>query len=199
MATKTKLYGRKHQRGVNWITVVAMTAFHVGAVAALFYIDLGAMLDRLRPVCHRRQPRHRHGLPPAADAPQLQDPQVGRVLPHPVRHAGARGRSHLLGGHPPHPPPAVRPRRRSAHAARRRLLGAHGLDHHGRGPAPRRVGAGALHAGPVARHVPRGAVQLALGDQRRRRPGAAGVRRLDLRAVGHLLPHHASACTARGW
>jgi len=44
MATKTKLYGRKHQRGVNWITVIAMTAFHVGAVAALFYIDLGAIL-----------------------------------------------------------------------------------------------------------------------------------------------------------
>jgi len=44
MATKTKLYGRKHQRGVNWITVIAMTAFHIGAVAALFYIDLGAIL-----------------------------------------------------------------------------------------------------------------------------------------------------------
>jgi hypothetical protein len=44
MATKTKLYGRKHQRGVNWITVVAMTGFHVGAIAALFYIDLGAIL-----------------------------------------------------------------------------------------------------------------------------------------------------------
>ena len=30
--------------GVNWITAVAMIGFHIGAVAALFYIDLGAML-----------------------------------------------------------------------------------------------------------------------------------------------------------
>jgi stearoyl-CoA desaturase (delta-9 desaturase) len=38
------MYGRKHQHGINWITTVAMAAFHVGAVAALFYIDLGAIL-----------------------------------------------------------------------------------------------------------------------------------------------------------
>jgi stearoyl-CoA desaturase (delta-9 desaturase) len=37
------MYGRKHQRGVNWITVIAMTAFHIGAIAALFSIDYGAM------------------------------------------------------------------------------------------------------------------------------------------------------------
>jgi stearoyl-CoA desaturase (delta-9 desaturase) len=38
------MYGRKHQHGVNWITVIAMTAFHIGAVAALFLIDAGAIL-----------------------------------------------------------------------------------------------------------------------------------------------------------
>ena len=32
------------KRGLNWITAIAMTGFHLGAVAALFYIDCGAML-----------------------------------------------------------------------------------------------------------------------------------------------------------
>ena len=44
MATPMLLYGRKHSAGLNWITAIAMTGFHIGAVAALFYIDLGAML-----------------------------------------------------------------------------------------------------------------------------------------------------------
>jgi stearoyl-CoA desaturase (delta-9 desaturase) len=41
------MYGRKHQHGLNWITAIAMTGFHIGAVAALFYIDYGAMLAAL--------------------------------------------------------------------------------------------------------------------------------------------------------
>ena len=41
------MYGRKHQRGLNWITAIAMTGFHIGAVAALFYVDYGAMLAAL--------------------------------------------------------------------------------------------------------------------------------------------------------
>ena len=44
MAPRTLAYGRKYQRGVNWITAIAMAGFHVGAVAALFYIDVGAIL-----------------------------------------------------------------------------------------------------------------------------------------------------------
>src|SRR5688572_3662183 len=44
MATPTLLYGRRYQRGTNWITAIAMTAFHVLAVAALFYVDLGAIV-----------------------------------------------------------------------------------------------------------------------------------------------------------
>jgi stearoyl-CoA desaturase (delta-9 desaturase) len=44
MAKVTELYGRKNSTGLNKITVVAMTAFHIGAVAALFYVDLGAIL-----------------------------------------------------------------------------------------------------------------------------------------------------------
>src|SRR3954453_16139523 len=38
------MYGRKHQSGLNWITAIAMTAFHVGAVAALFFVTKGALL-----------------------------------------------------------------------------------------------------------------------------------------------------------
>jgi stearoyl-CoA desaturase (delta-9 desaturase) len=47
MGTANLLYGRKNQRGLNVITVIAMSAFHVGAVAALFFIDYGAMLTAL--------------------------------------------------------------------------------------------------------------------------------------------------------
>ena len=47
MATPMLMYGRKHQHGLNWITAIAMTGFHIGAVAALFYIDYGAMLAAL--------------------------------------------------------------------------------------------------------------------------------------------------------
>jgi sn-1 stearoyl-lipid 9-desaturase len=36
-------YGRKYQRGTSWITAGAMTGFHVGAVAALFFADAGAI------------------------------------------------------------------------------------------------------------------------------------------------------------
>ena len=44
MATPMLAYGRKYQSGVNWITATAMASFHVGAVAALFYVDIGAIL-----------------------------------------------------------------------------------------------------------------------------------------------------------
>jgi fatty-acid desaturase len=44
MAIPMPMFGRKYQQGVNWITAIAMSAFHVGAVAALFYIDAGAIL-----------------------------------------------------------------------------------------------------------------------------------------------------------
>ena len=40
----TEIYGRKASDGqINWITAIAMTAFHIGAVAALFFIDWGAI------------------------------------------------------------------------------------------------------------------------------------------------------------
>ncbi len=51
MTSATVAYGRKHQQGLNVITVVAMTAFHVAAVAALFFIDRGAILTALLLYC----------------------------------------------------------------------------------------------------------------------------------------------------
>ncbi len=43
MVAVTDIYGRKSAKGLNWITFIAMTVFHIGAVAAFFYIDYGAM------------------------------------------------------------------------------------------------------------------------------------------------------------
>ncbi len=47
MTSPTMMYGRQFQKGMNWVTATAMTAFHVGAVAAFFFIDYGAMLAAL--------------------------------------------------------------------------------------------------------------------------------------------------------
>ena len=44
MTTPTLMYGRKFSKGLNLITAIAMGAFHVLAVVALFYIDTGAIL-----------------------------------------------------------------------------------------------------------------------------------------------------------
>ena len=47
MAIPMLMYGRKHSTGVNWITTIAMTSFHVLAIGAFFFIDYGAMLAAL--------------------------------------------------------------------------------------------------------------------------------------------------------
>lgn len=44
MADVSALYGRKVSTGTNWVTTIAMAAFHVAAVAAFFFIDTGAIL-----------------------------------------------------------------------------------------------------------------------------------------------------------
>ena len=36
--------GANISKRVNWVTATAMTGFHVGAIAALFYIDAGAIV-----------------------------------------------------------------------------------------------------------------------------------------------------------
>ena len=47
MPKPTLMYGRKHQKGWNKITTIAMIAFHLLAVAALFRLNTGAMLTAL--------------------------------------------------------------------------------------------------------------------------------------------------------
>ena len=47
IASPALKYGRKHQHGLNWVTAVAMAAFHVGAGAALFVASSGAILIAL--------------------------------------------------------------------------------------------------------------------------------------------------------
>ena len=43
MIPVTQIYGRKASDGeINWITAIAMAAFHIGSVAALFFFDWGA-------------------------------------------------------------------------------------------------------------------------------------------------------------
>jgi fatty-acid desaturase len=44
MATPAIMFGRQHQSGVNWLTAIVMAIYHVAAVTALFYIDVGAIL-----------------------------------------------------------------------------------------------------------------------------------------------------------
>ncbi len=45
MIPVTEIYGRKASTGINWITFIAMSAFHVGAIAAFWYIDFGAIMS----------------------------------------------------------------------------------------------------------------------------------------------------------
>ena len=72
MTPVTALYGRKASEGtLNLITVIAMAAFHVGAVAAFFFIDAGAILAMILMWVGRRLARHRHGVSPPADASRL--------------------------------------------------------------------------------------------------------------------------------
>ena len=151
MATPMLLYGRKHQTGLNWITAIAMTGFHVGAVAALFYMDAGAMLAAFILYYAGGMLGIGMGYHRLLDASRVQDAEVGRVLPDLLRDPCARRRSDLLGGHASHPSSEVRSGRRPAYAARRHVVGAHGLDPAGRRAASRRLGAGALRSRPQPR------------------------------------------------
>jgi stearoyl-CoA desaturase (delta-9 desaturase) len=47
MNSPTLMYGRQHQKGLNRVTATAMAAFHVGAIAAFFYLDARAIVTAL--------------------------------------------------------------------------------------------------------------------------------------------------------
>jgi stearoyl-CoA desaturase (delta-9 desaturase) len=44
MADTAIMFGRKYQKGVNWLTTTVFGLYHVAALAAFFYIDFGAIL-----------------------------------------------------------------------------------------------------------------------------------------------------------
>jgi stearoyl-CoA desaturase (delta-9 desaturase) len=123
MTTPTLMYGRRHQRGWNTITAVAMTAFHVLAVAAFFFIDTGAIITAI--VLYFVAGMLGIGM------------AYHRLLTHRsyktykwIEYFLTFCATHLLGRHPPHPPSEVRPRGRPALAARGTVVGAHGMDSH---------------------------------------------------------------------
>ena len=192
MTPVTALYGRKASEGhINWITAIAMSAFHVGAVAAFFFIDAGAILAAVFMwfvagslgigMAYHRLLTHRG----------YKTLQVGRVLPHDLRHARPRGRSDLLGRDPPHPPSVFRSRK----AIRtRRAKAPTGRTWVGSSPArrctttPRCCAATCRISARIRFHV--ALTTLALGAAGGRRPRLPRLRRHSLRALGRVLPHH---------
>ena len=174
---------------INWITASFMIAFHVGAIAALFFFSWKGLFTAAVSQLGFRQPRHRHGLSPAADASRLQDSEMGRIFSDRLRHARARRRPDFLGGHAPHPPSVFRQGRRSAFADRRQVVGAHGLDPDGQVDAPRHDDAGALRPRPGERQVSRLDHEISLRSDDRARRDSARDRRISSRALGHFPSH----------
>ena len=189
MATPMLMYGRKHQHGLNWITAIAMIGFHIGAVAALFYIDYGAMLAALilyyaagmlgigmayhRLLTHRsyKTPKCIEYFLTMCGTLALEGGPIFWVATHRIHHqkSDQEGDPHT-------------PREGTWWAHMGWILMGEGLHHDA--SVLREI-----RARPRARPVPRLALQLALDHQRRRRPGAPRVRRHPVCAVGHLLPH----------
>ena len=169
MASPTLTYGRKYQKGLNAVTTRGDDWLPRGAVAAIFFIDAGAILTALllyvvagmlgigmgyhRLLTHRGYKTYKWV-------------EYVSVM---VRHARSRRGPDLLGCDASHPSPAFRSRRRSAHAARGHVVGACGLDPEWRRSAPRRVRPGALRARPRPRSRPRLALAVALDLERARR------------------------------
>src|SRR6185437_17038882 len=103
--------------------------------AFLFYVE--GFVSRAFPLVGFRESRHWHVLPPPADAPRLQDSEMGGILLDGLRHAGARRWPDFLGGDAPHSSSILRSRRGSALPARRQVVGARGLDSRGQVDASR--------------------------------------------------------------
>ena len=176
-----------------------MVGFHVGAAAAFFFVDAGAILAAAILYCVAGMLGIGMGYHRLLTHRGYKTLQVGRVL---SSRGAARWRSK-----------AARSsgwRRiafttsiRIAKAIRTRRAKARG----GRTSA----GSSAAKACITMRRCSRATcpiscaiavhvwpVEVALDVERDRRPRAAGVRRRSVRAVGHLLPHDRSACTRPG-
>ena len=200
MASRRCSTGRRYQKGLNWITATAMAGFHVGAVAAFFFIDSGAILTALmlyvvagmlgigmayhRLLTHRSYKTYKwveYALTWCATL-ALEGGPIFWVATHRIHHQHSdRGRG-------------------PAHAARGHMVGAHGMDPD--------WGDGMHHdASVLARYVPDlvrdrvhvGALDLALDVERDRRSRAAGVRRRARTCCGASSSGRRWGCTRRGW
>src|SRR6185312_9438920 len=84
-----------------------------------FLLQLARIFYGTHSLLDEPEPRHRNGLPPAADTSVLSAGEVDRVLSGGLRRAGPGRWSHFLGRDTSHPPPLLRQGRRSPHAQRR--------------------------------------------------------------------------------
>ena len=45
LSAPVNMFGRRNQQGFNWQTGTVMAIFHILAIAAFFFIDVGAILS----------------------------------------------------------------------------------------------------------------------------------------------------------
>ena len=79
------------------------------------------------------------------------------------------------------------------------LVGAHGLDHHRRGPAPRRLRAGALRARPLAATPFTSGSRTGTGPPTSSSASSCSPSAASRTCSGASSSARPSACTARGW
>ena len=187
-------------KGVNSITAMAMTAFHIGAVAAFFFIDAGAILTAFilyfvagmlgigmayhRLLTHRGYKTYKwvEYFLTWCGTLALEGGPIFWVATHRVHHqkSDREGDPHT-------------PREGTWWAHMGWILTGQGLHHDAAVLSqyvpdlqPRSASTCGCRTGTGRRTSSSACALLAFGG-------------MGLRAVGHLLPHHRSACTARGW
>src|SRR5437660_9782728 len=84
---------------VNWTSAFFMAAFHIGAIAALFFFTWKALFVAAFFVVGVGKLGDRNGLSPPAHAPGVQDSEMGGILSDGMRNFDVRGRSDFLGRH----------------------------------------------------------------------------------------------------
>ncbi len=170
--------GREHQQGeINWITTIAMGAFHVGAIAALFFfswknlavffvmyffsINVGIGMAYHRLLTHRgyRTPKWLEYFVTACGSLALEGGPIFWVATHRVHHQNSDHEGD------PHTP------------ARRHLVGARRLDPLRPRPALRDRAAWPLRPRPHPRQGPRLALEVPLSPARPHRPPPDRARR----------------------
>ena len=176
---------------LSWSTAFFMTLFHIGAVWALFEFTWSGLVVFLVTYYVSLALGHRDVVSPAADAPVVQDAEADRVFPDHLRHAGARRRPALLGGHAPqhhqHSDTDTIRTRRSTAGSGRTWAGSCSAMRCTTTTTITAKYAPDLGEGPV----PRLDQQVSLDAADRARLGAAGARRLELGAVGRVPSHDA--------